>query len=233
MAALFEVRGLVAGYGGARILDGVDLDVEAGGITCLLGRNGTGKTTTLKALMGLLPAAAGSVRLDGQELAGLAAHRIARAGIGWVPQGRSIFAGFSVEENLAIGGLGHGARLDDGLMERFPVLAERRRQDASTLSGGEQQQLAIARALVGRPRLLLLDEPTEGIQPSLVDRLAVTLAVIARQDGIGLLLVEQNLDLALGLADRVLVMEKGRIELVVEAAGLADALPALEARLSI
>jgi ABC-type branched-subunit amino acid transport system ATPase component len=233
MAALFEVRGLVAGYGGARILDGVDLDVEAGGITCLLGRNGTGKTTTLKALMGLLPAAAGSVRLDGQELAGLAAHRIARAGIGWVPQGRSIFAGFSVEENLAIGALGHGARLGDGLLERFPVLAERRRQDASTLSGGEQQQLAIARALVGRPRLLLLDEPTEGIQPSLVDRLAVTLAVIARQDGIGLLLVEQNLDLALGLADRVLVMEKGRIELVVEAAGLADALPALEARLSI
>jgi branched-chain amino acid transport system ATP-binding protein len=233
MAALFEVRGLVAGYGSARILDGVDLDVEAGGITCLLGRNGTGKTTTLKALMGLLPAAAGSVRLDGQELAGLAAHRIARAGIGWVPQGRSIFAGFTVEENLTIGGLGHGARLGDGLLERFPVLAERRRQDASTLSGGEQQQLAIARALVGRPRLLLLDEPTEGIQPSLVDRLAETLAAIAREDGIGLLLVEQNLDLALGLADRVLVMEKGRIELVVEAAGLADALPALEARLSI
>ncbi len=233
MAALLEVRGLVAGYGGARILDGVDLAVEAGGITCLLGRNGTGKTTTLKALMGLLPATAGSIRLGGQELAGLPAHRIARAGIGWVPQGRSIFAGFSVEENLVIGGLGHGARLDDGLLERFPVLAERRRQDASTLSGGEQQQLAIARALAGRPRLLLLDEPTEGIQPSLVDRLAETLAGIAREDGIGLLLVEQNLDLALGLADRVLVMEKGRIEYVVEAAGLADALPALEARLSI
>ncbi len=233
MAALLEVGGLVAGYGGARILDGVDLAVEAGGITCLLGRNGTGKTTTLKALMGLLPPAAGSIRLDGQELAGLPAHRIARAGIGWVPQGRSIFAGFTVGENLRIGGLGHGALSGDHLLARFPVLAERRRQDASTLSGGEQQQLAIARALVGRPRLLLLDEPTEGIQPSLVDRLAETLAAIAREDGIGLLLVEQNLDLALGLADRVLVMEKGRIDLVVEADGLAEALPALEARLSI
>lgn len=233
MAPLLEVRGLVAGYGSACILDGVDLDVDAGGITCLMGRNGTGKTTTLKALMGLLRPTAGSIRFAGQELAGLRAHRIARAGIGWVPQGRSILAGFTVEENLTIGGLGHGVRLGDDALERFPVLAERRRQDAATLSGGEQQQLAIARALVGRPRLLLLDEPTEGIQPSLVERLADTLRAIASEDGIGLLLVEQNLDLVMGLADRVLVMEKGRIELQVEAAGLGAALPMLEARLAI
>lgn len=233
MAPLLEVQGLVAGYGSARILDGVDLEVDAGGITCLMGRNGTGKTTTLKALMGLLRPTAGSIRFAGQELAGLKAHRIARAGIGWVPQGRSILAGFTVEENLTIGGLGHGVRLGDDALERFPVLAERRRQDAATLSGGEQQQLAIARALVGRPRLLLLDEPTEGIQPSLVDRLADTLRAIASEDGIGLLLVEQNLDLVMGLADRVLVMEKGRIELLVEAAGLGAALPVLEARLAI
>ena len=233
MAPLLEVRGLVAGYGSARILDGVDLDVDAGGITCLMGRNGTGKTTTLKALMGLLRPTAGSIRFAGRQLAGLRAHRIARAGIGWVPQGRNIFAGFTVEENLTIGGLGHGVRLGDDALERFPVLAERRRQDAATLSGGEQQQLAIARALVGRPRLLLLDEPTEGIQPSLVDRLADTLRAIASEDGIGLLLVEQNLDLVMGLADRVLVMEKGRIELLVEATGLGAALPVLEARLAI
>lgn len=233
MAPLLEVQGLVAGYGSARILDGVDLEVDAGGITCLMGRNGTGKTTTLKALMGLLRPTAGSIRFAGQELAGLKAHRIARAGIGWVPQGRSILAGFTVEENLTIGGLGHGVRLGDDALERFPVLAERRRQDAATLSGGEQQQLAIARALVGRPRLLLLDEPTEGIQPSLVERLADTLRAIASEDGIGLLLVEQNLDLVMGLADRVLVMEKGRIELQVEAAGLGVALPMLEARLAI
>jgi len=232
MAALLEVQGLVAGYGGAGILGGVDIDVSAGGITCLLGRNGVGKTTTLEAIMGLITPMAGSIRLDGAELRGQPANRIARAGIGYVPQGRRIFKGFSVANNLTIGGLGHGRDSDAALLDRFPVLRERYRQDAATLSGGEQQQLAIARALVGRPRVLLLDEPSEGIQPSLVERLAGTIADIARTDGIAVLLVEQNLDLALDLADRIAVMEKGRVVERLDAPG-PGAATALEARLAI
>ncbi len=232
MAALLEIQGLVAGYAGARILDGVDLDVSAGGITCLLGRNGVGKTTTLEAVMGLVSPMAGSIRLDGAELRGLPANRIARAGIGYVPQGRRIFKGFTVEDNLRIGGLGHDRPVDPALLDRFPLLRERYRQDAATLSGGEQQQLAIARALMGRPRVLLLDEPSEGIQPSLVERLAGTIADIARADGIAVLLVEQNLDLALDLADRIAVMEKGRVVERLDTPGPAAA-TALEARLAI
>ena len=212
---MLEISGLEAGYGDSRVLRGLELSVGGGEMLALLGRNGMGKTTLLRTLMGLLPARAGAIRFEGRDIAGLKPFEIARLGIGYVPQGREIFADFSVEENLVIGQLGH-SRLRDGaippaIFEDFPILAERRRQRAGTLSGGQQQQLAIARALIAEPRLLLLDEPSEGIQPSIVDEIAETLAEISRARGLTLVLVEQNVEMALDLADRCAFLENGRI----------------------
>jgi ABC-type branched-subunit amino acid transport system ATPase component len=215
---MLAVEGLVAGYRGGRVLQGVTLAVGPGEVVALVGRNGMGKSTLLRTLMGLVPAG-GSMRLDGVEMLGRPPHEIARAGVGWVPQGRQVFAGLTVAENLRLGA--RGGDPPQALLASFPVLAERGRQRAGSLSGGEQQQLALARALAGRPRLLLLDEPSEGVQPSLVDRIGDTIGRIAL-GGIGVLLVEQNLDLVREVAGRVLVMEKGRIVAAHEAAAARE-----------
>ena len=221
---MLAVENLHAGYGTAPVLFGVDLHVEAGRIAALMGRNGMGKTTLLRALMGQLPVTGGRVMLANRDITGWPSHRIARAGIGSVPQGREIFADLTVEENLLLGTLGHPG-LDAGipakLVELFPVIDERRRQRAGSLSGGEQQQLAIARALMGQPKMLLLDEPSEGVQPSIVEHIAVGLRRIAAEDGVAMLLVEQSLELVLGLASQVHFMEEGRIAAQAATADLA------------
>jgi branched-chain amino acid transport system ATP-binding protein/urea transport system ATP-binding protein len=217
---MLQVDGLQAGYGDSRVLNGVDLAVAAGGILALLGRNGMGKTTLLRTLMGLLPAAAGRVGLDGRDITNRKPYEISNLGMAYVPQGREIFADFSVEENLQLGVLGKPHReIGDAVYGYFPVLAERRRQKAGTMSGGQQQQLAIARALVGRPRMLLLDEPSEGIQPSIVEQIALTLREIAAQQGLTVLLVEQNVEMVLDVAADCAFIENGR---VVARHGVAD-----------
>ena len=211
---MLEIEALEAGYGDSRVLRGLDLQVGQGEILALLGRNGMGKTTLLRTIMGLLPTRAGRISIAGREVAGLKPFEIARLGVGYVPQGREIFGAFTVEENLLLGQVGQaprGSELPDALFHYFPILAERRRQPAGTLSGGEQQQLAIARALVAAPDLLLLDEPSEGIQPSIVEQIAETLGAISRDRGLTLVLVEQNLEMALGLADRCAFLEDGHI----------------------
>ena len=209
------VRDLAAGYQrGSRVLDGVTLRIERGEVVALLGRNGMGKTTLMKAIAGHLLDAVGSIIFNGVEILGLAPHQIANFGVGYVPQGRDIFADFTTEENLLMGVIGKKHlpnRIPDWVYEIFPVLAERRRQFAGTLSGGQQQQLAIVRALVGEPILLLLDEPSEGIQPSIVQEIARTIRKIAGQRNLTILVVEQNLEFILSTASRCLFMENGRI----------------------
>lgn len=192
---LLEIAGLVAGYGGGTVLHGVDLSVAPGEGVAVLGRNGVGKTTLLKAIIGLVRPRSGTIGFAGARIGGLPPFRIARAGIAYVPQGREVFADLTVEENLILGDL---QAPDAGRAYAvFPALAERRRVPAGRLSGGQQQQLAIARALMARPRLLLLDEPSEGVQPSVVLELADTLAAVAAAEGMAIILVEQNIDLAL------------------------------------
>jgi len=210
------------GYGRVSILKGVTLHVAPGEVLGLLGRNGAGKTTTLKLIMGLLRASAGRVRLDDQELTHLAAHRIPRLGIGYVPQGRGLFGSFTVRENLLMGLLvrAHGATTLARVLDLFPVLQERLNQPAGTLSGGEQQMLAMAHALCIEPKLLLLDEPTEGLMPSAVDRLLDTLDTLKAQR-IAVLLVEQKIDAALRAADRIDFIENGAVRAHSDPATLA------------
>jgi branched-chain amino acid transport system ATP-binding protein/urea transport system ATP-binding protein len=209
------VRDLAAGYQrGSRVLDGVTLRIERGEVVALMGRNGMGKTTLMKAIAGHLLDATGSITFNDMEILGLAPHQIANFGVGYVPQGRDIFSDFTTEENLLMGVIGKKQlpnRVPDWVYEIFPVLAERRRQFAGTLSGGQQQQLAIVRALVGEPILLLLDEPSEGIQPSIVQEIARTIRKIAGERNLTILVVEQNLEFVLSTASRCLFMENGRI----------------------
>jgi len=209
------VRDLAAGYQrGSRVLDGVTLRIERGEVVALMGRNGMGKTTLMKAIAGHLLDATGLIIFNGVEILGLAPHQIANFGVGYVPQGRDIFSDFTTEENLLMGVVGKKQlpnRVPDWVYDLFPVLAERRRQFAGTLSGGQQQQLAIVRALVGEPILLLLDEPSEGIQPSIVQEIARTIRKIAGQRNLTVLVVEQNLEFVLSTASRCLFMENGRI----------------------
>ena len=209
---LLEVEQLHAGYGRTPALFGVDLSVAAGEIVALLGRNGVGKTTTLRSIVGLTTRASGRVALDGRSIERLATHIIARLGVAYVPEDRGVFPGLSVGENLRLGRLAaRGAKGDqDRVIARFPVLAERLEQDANDLSGGERQMLALGRAQLARPRLLLLDEFSEGLQPNLVQELAAGLGEIAAS-GVGILLVEQNAHLALRISARCYVMEKGRV----------------------
>jgi branched-chain amino acid transport system ATP-binding protein len=223
VSVTLSVRGLGAGYGGIRVLDGVDLDVPAGGITALIGANGAGKTSLLKALSGLI-ARTGDVRLDGAPLPAAPAAIVAR-GLGHVPEGRQLFAAMTVRETLELGGwrLARGeraARLDE-VIGLFPRLAERHRQLAGSMSGGEQQILAIARALMSRPRLLMLDEPSLGLAPRMVDEV---LAIVRRlhAEGVTVLLVEQNVAKALALAQTAYVLERGRIVLGGPAGALLD-----------
>lgn len=208
-----EVRGLTAGYGPVTVLRGVDFRAEPGEITCLMGRNGVGKSTFLKALMGLVQVTGGSVDLDGSPLQGLPAHQVPRRGLAYVPQGRRLFGPLTVAENLAIGGLvrGNDRATLEGVLALFPRLRERLDQTAGTLSGGEQQMLAIARALCLTPRVLLLDEPTEGLQPSMIA--AIQEAILSQKaGGVAVVLVEQRVEAVLRMADRVAFMVAGRVE---------------------
>jgi branched-chain amino acid transport system ATP-binding protein/urea transport system ATP-binding protein len=221
---MLTIAGLEAGYRGSRVLNGLDLEVAEGGIAALLGRNGMGKTTLMRALMGLVPVAAGRIVFQGRDIAGLRPYAISNLGIAYVPQGREIFADFTVEENLKLGLVGKpggAGAVPASAYRHFPILAERRGQKAGTLSGGQQQQLAIARALVGRPRLLLLDEPSEGIQPSIVLQIAEILKKVAAEDGLTVLLVEQNVEMVLSMATDCAFIENGRVVARHAAAKLA------------
>ncbi|MFG0641703.1 ABC transporter ATP-binding protein [Delftia tsuruhatensis] len=221
MPALLEIRGLHAAYGSVRVLDGIDMDLAEGRVTALLGANGAGKTTTLRAICRHLVDTRGEVRLAGERIDRHSTERIARQGVGHVPDGRGTFAQLSAEENLRLGAQARptrAARADvGGDMERmfgyFPRLRERRTQQAGTLSGGEQQMLAIARALMGRPRLLLLDEPSFGLAPLVVRDIFGILRRINAEQGMTILLVEQNARLALELAHSAYLLETGRIVL--------------------
>ena len=208
---MLELRAINAGYGRAQVLRDLSLSVAPGEILCLLGRNGAGKTTTMKAVMGLLPLMSGKVLLDGEEVSRLPAHEVPRRGIGYIPQGRRLFAGLSVAQNLEIGLRAGGAGRDtlDEVLSLFPRLRERMGQPAQTLSGGEQQMLATARALCLRPKALLLDEPTEGLQPSMIEAIRRVI-VRMRETGVAILLVEQRVDAVLSVADRVAFIENGR-----------------------
>jgi urea transport system ATP-binding protein len=202
-------------YGGSHILRDVSLDVPAGACTVLLGRNGVGKTTLLKTAMGLVPARSGSVRLDGQDISRLAPYQRVRLGIGYVPQGREIFNRLTVEENLLMGlaPLGGRAarRVPEHILETFPVLKQMLKRRGGDLSGGQQQQLAIGRALAANPRLLILDEPTEGIQPSIIKEIGAVIRALVAKSRMAVLLVEQYYDFAESLADAYAVMSRGRI----------------------
>lgn len=218
------VHGLRAGYGGKPVLQGVKLEVRRGEIVAVIGRNGVGKSTLMRALIGLLPPMGGEVRFVGSEISTLAPHQRARRGIGYVPQGRDVFPRLNVEENLRVGEAMRraGTAEYEHVWRTFPILHERRRQRAGTLSGGQQQQLAIGRVLVGRPSLLLLDEPSEGIQPSVVQDIARIIASLNRDTGLTVVLVEQNLDMIRLMAQRCYVMDKGRITAELGPAELHD-----------
>jgi branched-chain amino acid transport system ATP-binding protein len=209
--SLLVVDDLAGGYPGTRVLDGVDLTVEEGGVLVLLGRNGVGKTTLVHTVMGMLPGT-GSIRFEGHELLGRPTHAIARSGLALVPQGRRVFAPLTVEENLRIA----AARARAGrwtpqeVYRLFPRLEERRRNWAGQLSGGEQEMLSIGRALVTNPRLLVMDEPSDGLAPSIITLIGDVVESLAAE-GVTVLLVEQNLALALRVADEVAVMSKGRV----------------------
>jgi branched-chain amino acid transport system ATP-binding protein len=222
---LLEVKALEVGYGGIRAVKGIDLQVDEGELVCLIGANGAGKSTTLRAICGLLPARGGSVRYAGADTAASAVHELPRKGLVMVPEGRGIFAQLTVEENLAMGAFtredGDVARDLERQYDTFPRLKERRSQTAGTLSGGEQQMLAMGRALMARPKLMLLDEPSMGLAPLLVAKIFEIVREIGRQ-GVTILLVEQNARLALEVADRGYVMESGSITLAGQASELLE-----------
>jgi branched-chain amino acid transport system ATP-binding protein len=222
MTALLETRGLCAAYGATQVLFGLDLAVEDGGVTALLGANGAGKTTTLRALCGMVRTR-GEIRFAGRSLAGLATETIVRCGIAHVPQGRGTFSRQTVEENLEIGAMTRRDRAAIAAdMTRvygyFPRLQERRRQQAGTLSGGEQQMLAVGRAMMLRPRLMLLDEPSFGLAPMMVEELFEILRTLNRREGVSMLVVEQNAAIALELADHAYLIETGRLVMTGPAA---------------
>ncbi|MER8748327.1 ABC transporter ATP-binding protein [Mesorhizobium sp. M1050] len=205
------IAGLDCFYGEVQVLYGLDLVLNKGEVLCLFGRNGAGKTTTLKAIMGLVPPSAGSIRLDGNELTGLPTHEVPKAGVAYVPQGRRLFAEMTVAENLEIGLMarGKGKAVRENVLDLFPLLRQRLRQRSGTLSGGEQQMLAMARALCLEPQVLLLDEPTEGLMPSMIAKIRETVSQL-REMGVSTVLVEQRVDAVLSVADRVAFIENGR-----------------------
>ena len=224
MAKILEVSGLCSSYGATPILRGVSFAVGKGDIVAIIGRNGVGKTTTLRCLIGLLRAAGGSIRYQGEEITNLPPDARARRGIGYIPQGREVFPRMTVEENLTVGALIGGDRARprlDIVYEYFPILRERRRQLAGTMSGGQQQQLAIGRALVGQPGLILLDEPSEGIQPSIVQMICRVLRDSRDTMRTTIVFVEQNLDTIIALAERCYVMEKGQVVAMIAQGGVS------------
>ena len=208
LRARLAVKNLSVSYGGNTVVRDVSLAVQPGESVALLGRNGAGKTTTLMAIAGAVPLAAGSVEIDGVSVAKLPAHAIARRGLTLVPQGRRIFESLTVRENLALARRGADA---GDVYRLFPILAERGRQLGSTLSGGEQQMLAIGRALMTRPTVLLMDEPSEGLALPVIRTIGELIQELRREQAISILLAEQNLSLALGVADRVYVLERGQV----------------------
>jgi branched-chain amino acid transport system ATP-binding protein len=222
--SLLEIKGLEVRYGGIRAVKGVDLSVDEGELVCLIGANGAGKTSTLKALCGMLPVAAGSVRYAGEAVTGVPSFRLVRKGLVLVPEGRGIFGQLTVAENLSMGAFARDdaaavKRDFDRMLALFPRLAERSSQSAGTLSGGEQQMLALGRALMSKPRLLVLDEPSMGLAPLMVQKIFAVVRQIA-SEGVTILLVEQNARLALEAASRGYVMESGAITLAGEAKSL-------------
>ncbi|HLV27728.1 MAG TPA: ABC transporter ATP-binding protein [Burkholderiaceae bacterium] len=209
--ALLEISGLHAYYGKSHVLQGVDLKVRAGEIVSLLGRNGVGRSTTVKAIMGHVHST-GSVMFDGKQIHGLKTHEIAREGLGYVPESREVFPSLTVEQNLLLGQK-RGKRSQwtiDDMYEMFPRLKERRHTQAGVMSGGEQQMLTLCRSLIGDPRLIMIDEPTEGLAPQIVEQVASYLETL-RQRGVAVLLVEQKLAIALDISQRVYVMGRGTI----------------------
>ncbi|ACA15107.1 ABC transporter related [Methylobacterium sp. 4-46] len=223
---MLEIRGLHAWYGASHVLHGLSLEVREGEILALIGRNGAGKTTTLRAVMGLMPKVSGAVRFRGEELLGRPAHARFPLGLAYVPEDRRIVPGLTVRENLRLGLLRAPRNLAEGpaiaaIAETFPRLAERLDQIAVTMSGGEQQMLAIARAMIARPRLILLDEPSEGIMPVLVEEMGRLFASL-RAGGTTLLLVEQNVEWALNLADRAVIIDQGAVVHESSAAALRE-----------
>ena len=220
---MLEVRDIDCFYGNVQVLRSLSVSLSAGEILCLLGRNGVGKTTTLKAIMGLLPVRAGRITLDGAELTALAAHEVPKQGVAYVPQGRRLFAELTVRDNLEIGLMTRntGAETLEHVLDLFPVLKERLRQRAGTLSGGEQQMLAMARALCIAPKVMLLDEPTEGLMPAMIATIRDSLREL-RANGVATLLVEQRVDAVLPIADRVAFVDGGRIHETVEVTRLRE-----------
>jgi len=223
---LLDTRALEVSYGQIKAVKGIDIEIKQGELVCLIGANGAGKTTTLKALSGMLPPSQGEIRFDGERITGTPSHALVRRGIALVPEGRGIFGRLTVEENLRLGAYARrdsaGIRQDLArAYDLFPRLAERRRQFAGTLSGGEQQMLAIGRALLSRPRLLLLDEPSMGLAPMLVQKIFEIIRKIAAE-GVTLLLVEQNAKLALQVSHRGYVFESGRVALADTASALLN-----------
>jgi branched-chain amino acid transport system ATP-binding protein len=208
---MLELKDVHASYGAVQVLYGISFEAKAGEITCLLGRNGAGKTTTLKAIMGLLPADSGTVGLNGRALSDLPPHQVPQQRIGYVPQGRRLFPELTVSENLTIGLMtcNESQNTRDWVLDIFPRLRERLKQRAGTLSGGEQQMLATARALCLRPKVLLLDEPTEGLQPSMIQAIRDVIMQM-KSEGVAVILVEQRVDAILALADRAVFIENGR-----------------------
>jgi branched-chain amino acid transport system ATP-binding protein len=224
MAPILELRGVKAFYGQSEVLHSIDIAVEDGGMTVLLGANGAGKTTTLRAICGMIRSEGGIV-FAGQQLHGRTTEEIAQLGIAHVPEGRGTFIGLTVEENLRLGGYTRTDRTDASMARMygyFPILAQRRRQQAGSLSGGEQQMLAIARALMMSPRLLVLDEPSFGLAPRIVDDIFAIVARIQREEHVSVLLVEQNASLALELADHAYLLETGYVVTSGTAKALAD-----------
>ncbi len=208
---MLTLKGLNTHYGVSHILQGVDLDLPKGRIAAVLGRNGVGKTTTVKTIMGLVPASGGSITVDGQAITGWAPHRVARAGVAYVPEGRLIFPDLSVIENIKVAERNPAKAWPlSRLLELFPSLRERQANRGSQLSGGEQQMLAIARALVSDPKVLLLDEPSQGLAPLVVRELARIIRLL-REAGVTILLIEQNMKLAEAVADELHIMVKGRV----------------------
>jgi urea ABC transporter ATP-binding protein UrtE len=216
---------LRAGYGGKPVLQGLEIEVRKGEIVAVIGRNGVGKSTLMKALIGLVPAMSGSVIYRGEAVNPLPAYKRARLGMGYVPQGRDVFPRLTVAENIAVGASIKGKVRKDAkrrVLEAFPILAERWGQRAGTMSGGQQQQLAIGRVLIADPDLILLDEPSEGIQPNIVLDIARNMVELNRKTGVTVILVEQNLDMIRAMAQRCYVMDKGRIVASLDHAALYD-----------
>ncbi|MGB3317347.1 MAG: ABC transporter ATP-binding protein [Albidovulum sp.] len=223
---MLRLDGIEAGYGAVQVLRGLTLSVAAGEVLCLMGRNGAGKSTALKCIMGQVRATAGSIDLDGTRIESLPSHEVPRHGIGYVPQGRRLFGDLTVAENIEVGLMtrARGPRVRDHVLDLFPRLRERMGQMSRTLSGGEQQMLAIARALCLEPKVLLLDEPTEGLQPSMIALIRDTVVAL-RETGVATVLVEQRVDAALSVADRIAFMTGGEVAETVEAQGLGPDAP--------